>query len=210
LKTPPGSSAQDFLGQILQKPLPEDQNDLKHVAHHAFWGLHAWRNAGLILGLTMPGLEDINPRYWEPSEHVPNTFTRVYANRTTLEGVLQGLRPRAKVIDETLAGKQAPAPAEYVKALLTARGKLAPFIDHGSSVELVRTAFPKVAGYRFSASPGTALTAVSVADVPRDISFADITGTWKDAVTGEAFTARKNELTLRVPPHRARLLHPNA
>jgi Domain of unknown function (DUF6259) len=207
LKNAPGPSAQDFLAQILQKALPEDQTDLKHVAHHAFWGLHAWRNAGLILGLNMPGLEDVNPRYFEASEHVPNTFARVYANRTTLEGVLQGLRPRAKAIDEALAGKKAPAPAEYVKALLTARAKLAPFIDHQSSVELMRTPFPKVAGYRYSASRGTALTAVSVADVPREIRFADITGTWKDAVTGETFTARKNELTLPIPPHRARLLH---
>jgi hypothetical protein len=209
LKNPPGASAQGFLEQILQKSLPEDQTELKHVAHRAFWGLHAWRNAGLILGLAMPGLEDINPRFWEPSEHVPNTFTRIYANRSTLEGVLQGLRPRAKAIDDALAGKKAPAPAEYVKTLMTARAKLAPFIDHGSSVELVRTPFPKVAGYRFHASRGTALTAVSVADVTREMTFADITGTWKDALTGETFTAHKNELTLRVPPHRTRLLHPN-
>jgi len=41
------------------------------------------------------------------------------------------------------------------------------------------------------------------------MTFADITGTWKDALTGETFTAHKNELTLRVPPHRTRLLHPN-
>jgi hypothetical protein len=207
LKAPPGSSAQEFLGQFFKKDLPEKPVDLQHVAHHAFWGLHAWRNAGLILGLSMPGLEDIVPRSWEAMERVPNTLRRAYSNPETLRGVLQGLQPRAAAIDEALAGKKAPSPADYVKALLTAREKLAPIIDYGGSVESVRTPFPKIAGWRFTNSRGTALTAVSVADAPRDVSFPNTTGTWQDAVSGEVFTAPNNTLTVPVPPHRVRLLH---
>jgi len=207
LKTPPGASAQQFLAQFLDKQLPEKAADLMHVAHHAFWGLHAWRNAGLILGLRMPGIEDVTPRYWEPAEHTPNPFARLYANRDTFREVLQGLRPRAKTIDEALAGKTAPSPAYYVKALLTARAKLAPLIDHGSTVELIRTPFPRAAGWRFTSSRGTALTAVSVADESRKISFPDAAGSWKDEISGEVFSAQNGELTISVAPHRVRLLH---
>ena len=207
LKPPPGSSAQAFLGQFLKSELPEKPVDLLHVAQHASWGLHAWRNAGLILGLHMPGLDDFIPRQDEATDRMPNPFRHSYSNRGTLHAALEGLRPRAAAIDEALAGKQAPSPAGYVKALLTARQELAPFIDHGSSVELVRTPFPRVAGWRFTSNQGAALTAVSVADAPRDVSFPNTPGTWKDALSGEVFTARNKTLMVSVPPHRVRLLH---
>jgi Domain of unknown function (DUF6259) len=207
LKSPPGSSAQDFLAQFLRKELPEKRLDLQHTAHHAFWGLHAWRNAGLILRLPMPGLDDIIPRNWEEMEHVRNRFHEICANRENLHHVLEGLRSRAGAIDEAIAGKRAPSPAEYVKSLMTARARLAPIIDHGSRVELVRTPFPKVVGRRFTGNRGMALTAVSVADVPRPVTFPNTRGVWQDAVTSENFSSREGALTVRVAPHRAVLLH---
>ncbi len=206
LLTPPSSSAQEFLGEFFKKDLPEKRVDLEHIAHHAFWGLHAWRNAGLILGLRMPGLDDILPRYWEQMEHVPDPFKHLCSNSETLRGVLEGLRPRAAAIDDTLAGRKAPAAAEYVKALLTARQKLAPFIDHGSSVELVRTPFSKAAGWRFTSNRGMALTAINVSDEPRDVSFPNTSGTWEDGVSGDVLAAQKNTLTVPVPAHGVRLL----
>jgi hypothetical protein len=206
LKTPPGASAQEFLGEFLKNDLPEKRVDLEHIAYHAFWGLHAWRNAGLILGLTMPGLDDILPRYWQMMEHVPDPFKQLYSNSETLHGVLMGLRPRAAAIDTALAGKQAPAPADYVKALLTARQTLAPFVDHGSSVELVRTPFPEAAGWRFTSTNGMALTAVNVSDAPLVVSFPSAGGTWKDGVSGDVLTAQNNTLAVSVPAHRVRLL----
>jgi hypothetical protein len=206
LLTPPNSSAQEFLEEFFKKDLPEKPVDLEHIAHHAFWGLHAWRNAGLILGLTMPGLEDILPRYWEQMEHVPSPFKRLYSNSETLRGVLEGLRPRAAAVDNALAGTKAPAPAEYVKALLTARQELAPFVDHGSSVELVRTPSPQAAGWRFTGNKGTALTAVSVSDAQRVVNFPNTSGTWKDRVSGDVLAAQNNTLTVPVPAHRVRLL----
>jgi len=206
LKAPPSTSAQEFLGEFFKNDLPEKPVDLEHIAYHAFWGLHAWRNAGLMLGLTMPGLDDILPRYWEQMEHVPDPFKQLYANSATLRGVLEGLRPRAAAIDNTLAGKKAPAPAEYVKALLTARQTLAPFVDHGSSVELVRTSFPEAAGWRFTSNNGMALTAVNVSDAIRVVTFPNAGGTWKDGVSGDVLDAQNNTLTVAVPPHRVRLL----
>jgi hypothetical protein len=207
LKAPPGASAQEFLEQFRKQELPEKPIDLQHTAYHAFWGLHAWRNAGLILGLRMPGLDDIVPRNWEAIERAPNSIRHAYTSRLKLREVFQGLRPRVAAIDDALAGKKAPAPADYVKALMTARAKLAPFIDYGSSVESVGTPFPKAVAWRFSSKRGTALTAVSVADLPRDVNFPSVSGTWEDAVGGEVFSSHDNTLTVPVPPHRVRMLH---
>lgn len=206
LKTPPSSSAQEFLGEFFKKGLPEKRIDLEHIAHHAFWGLHAWRNAGLMLGLTMPGLDDILPRYWEQMEGVPDPFKNLYSNRETLRGVLEGLRPRAAAIDNALAGRKAGAAAEYVKVLLTARQKLAPLIDHGSSVQLVRTPFPKAAGWRFTSHKGMALTAINVSDAPHVVEFPNTSGTWEDGVSGDVLAAQNSTLTVPVPAHRVRLL----
>ncbi len=210
LLTPPNASAQEFLGEFFKNDLPEKRIDLEHIAHHASWGLHAWRNAGLALGLRMPGLDDFLPRYWQQMENVPDPFKHLCSNSETLRGALEGLRPRAVAIDNALAGKKAPAAAGYVKALLTARQKLAPFIDHGSSVELVRTSFAKAAGWRFTGNKGMALTAVNVSDERRDVDFPNTRGTWKDGVTGDVFTAQNNALRVRVPAHRARLLSAGA
>ena len=207
LKTPPGSSAHEFLGSFFEKPLPEKRVDLQKVAHHASWGLHAWRNAGLMLGLQMPGLDDFLPRYWEEMEHLTDPFKRLCSDPGTLRGALEGLRPRAEAMDAAIGGRTAPSPAEYVKALLQARGKLAPIIDHGSSVELVRTPLPGAVGWRFTSQRGMALTAVSVADVPSEVRFPGVSGPWLDAVRGDKFASKDGTLEVPVPAHGVRLLH---
>jgi len=210
LKTPPGSSAREFLGSFFEKPLPEKPGDLQKVAHRASWGLHAWRNAGLMLGLRMPGFDDFLPRYWQQMENAPDPFKQLCSNAGTLRGALEGLRPRVEAIDTALSGKTAPAPTEYVKALMQARRKLAPIIDHGSSVELVRSPFPRAAGWRFTSDKGMALTAVSLADVTREVQFPNTSGTWIDGVSGDEFAAKGNTLAVPVPAHRVRLLSAGA
>lgn len=207
LKAPPEASATAFLETFLAKELPERVADLKHVAEHASWGLHAWRNAGLILGAQVPGLDDFLPRYWEQMEKVPDAFAQLHATRAKLQSTLEGLRPRAASIDQALAGKSAPSPAAYVKALLTARATLAPIIDHGSTVEPVRVALPNAGGWRFTGPAGTALTAVNVADAPQDVAFPRAAGSWRDGVAGDMFAARNGVLTVSVPAHGVRLLH---
>jgi hypothetical protein len=206
LKDPPGNSAKEFLASFFEKPLPEKKLDLEKIAHHASWGLHAWRNAGLLLGAHVPGLDDFLPRYWQQMENKPDPFKQMCSTPAALRGALEGLRPRAEAIDTAMGGKKAPGPTDYVKALLTARAKLAPIIDHGSSVELVRSPFPRAVGWRFTSNRGVALTAVSLAEVPREVTFPNTSGTWIDGVTGERFTAQGNTLAIRVPPHRVRLL----
>jgi hypothetical protein len=206
LKAPPEASAQAFLETFLSKALPDKPVDLQHVAQHASWGLHAWRNGGLIRGVRVPGLDDFLPRNWEQMEHLTGAFAALHSTRDKLRAALEAQRPRAAAIDQALAGQAAPSPVAYVKALLSARAALAPIIDHGSTVESVRTPFVKAAGWRFSSSRGTALTAVNVADDARDVAFTNAAGAWQDEVAGETFTAQGGTLTVPVPAHRVRLL----
>jgi len=51
-----------------------------------------------------------------------------------------------------------------------------------------------------------ALTAVSVADVAREVRFPNTSGAWIDGVSGEEFAAKENTLAVPVPAHRVRLL----
>jgi hypothetical protein len=73
-------------------------------------------------------------------------------------------------------------------------------------VAAVPSAFPRVAGWRFSGAKGTALTAVSVAEVPRQILFPQAPGAWRDGVSGDILTAQGNVLTVTVRPHSVRLM----
>ena len=92
------------------------------------------------------------------------------------------------------------------QAIIDGPSELAPLIDHGSSVELVRTPFPARPAGGLQATGVWRFCAISVADVRRDVTFPDARGTWEDAVTGEALTANGDTLTVPVPGHRVRLL----
>lgn len=61
-------------------------------------------------------------------------------------------------------------------------------------------------GWRFTSGKGMALTAVSVADVAREVRFPNTSGAWIDGVSGEEFAAKENTLAVPVPAHRVRLL----
>jgi len=199
LSPPPGQSAVAFLDGELAKWNPERG---KVITPSIVWGLNKWRNAGLILGLRVPGLGDIGAFPLAMGGEAPRDF-------------LEELRPRAAAIDSALDRRQAPAATAYLKALLTARGSLARLIDHGSSVEQVGPRQnpaaghvpPGAAAWRFTGANGIALTTVNVADEPCQVAFPNVSGTWRDAVTGEEFVARGGTLTVSVPAHRARLLH---
>jgi hypothetical protein len=49
---PPGSSAAGFLNGVLTKGIPQE---FAATRDNVIWGVHQWRNAGLIMGLPMPG-----------------------------------------------------------------------------------------------------------------------------------------------------------
>lgn len=138
-----------------------------------------------------------------PAMHSVRGRTWKKASWTLLTGVVI-----FAVVSCKKAAPPAPqGPADYVKALLQARSKLAPIIDHGSSVELVRAPLAEAVGWRFTSERGMALTAVSVADAPAEVRFPGVRGTWRDAVHGNGFTAEGDTLVVPVPAHGVRLLH---
>ena len=203
LQAPPYSSATALLDVFLKRSVREHP---ERLALEAFRNLHQWRNAGLILGLPMPGLEDLCPRVGVAGANIPDPLRRLYKDRPTLAGVFEGLRPRAAAINAAFAGRRPIAPAAYIKTLLTARRSLAKFIDHGSSVAHVNSGNVHAAAWRFSGVTGAALTAVNVADVPCRLAFPNTTGTWTDGVSGDKFTAQGTKLTVSVLAHGIRLL----
>ncbi len=202
LHAPPGSSAREFLDARVKEAHAGEL--ARSALNRAFFGLHQWRNAGLILGLPMPGFEELEPRVDGAGAHVPDANTR--KDRSAPIRTLDSLRPRAGAIDKAFDGRPAPPLADYVKALLTARRSLAPVIDYGSSVEMVRASCRGAVGWRFANKRGTALTAVNVGDETCRVAFKDTAGTWKDGVKGDVFNARDNTLTVSVPAHSVRLM----
>ena len=117
LHAPPGSSAGEFLDTRVKEAQPGEI--VRGGLNRAFFGLHQWRNAGLVLGLPMPGFEDLEPRVDGAGPHVPDAKTR--KNPGAPIRTLDISRPRAVAIDKAFGGRSAPPLADYVKALLTAR-----------------------------------------------------------------------------------------
>jgi hypothetical protein len=198
----PESSATEHFDAWLKREKDAPDPPSKHRAVYGnYQGLHQWRNGGLILGLPMPGLDDLTPRRWEraagqsddaPDEHDPELMTK--------------LRERAVAIDAAIGARKLPLPSAYVKSLMAGRASLSKVIDYGATVDKVETGLPRVAAWRFTGSGGTALTCVSVADEARQVTFPKATGTWKDEVSEQTFAAHAAGLSVPVPPHRVRLL----
>jgi len=205
MEAPAYASANGVIDAFLQKDLVEDPKGLYRMAFEALRNLHLWRNAGLILGLRMPPLNEFAG--WTLAAESRDPMRDAITDPSSFRRTLEELRPRAAAMDTAFAGRPAFAATAYLKALLTARAGIAKFIDYDSSVEAMPSNFPRVAGWRFTGPAGTALTAVSVAEVPRQIVFSNSPGNWRDGVTGEIFSARGDALAVTVPAHGVRLMH---
>lgn len=200
LQPPPGSSAASFLDKSMAAGVPQEHPKLVQFTMTVMWGLHRWRNAGLILGLQMPSFGDLEPAIAMIEPPLP------IKQPAAQQKLLEGLRPRAVCIDTALAGRTAPSAANYLKTLLAGRRRVARILDHGSTVTPVSSGSPQAAAWRFNSANGVALSAVNVADAPHLITFPAAAGKWTDAVTGVEFVAKGSTLTVSVPAHRVRLL----
>jgi hypothetical protein len=205
LETPPYGSVTGVIDAFMQRDMPNTPRDLHRIGFQAFRSLHLWRNAGLMLGLPMPSLDDFAG--WALGTHVADPLSDSVTTPKALVALLHGLRPTAAAIDAALAGQEPPAATAYLKTLLSARRSIARLIDFGSAVRAIHSDFPRVAAWRFTGANGVALTAANVAEAPRPIVFPNAPGTWYDAVSGQAFTAQGNRLTVPVPAHGIRLLY---
>lgn len=193
---PPNASAAAFIDAMSAKVQKATASIIVGLAQEAFWGINQWRNSGLLLELRMPGLDDVI------AQNKPGA--------DALLGTLIALRPRAVAIDSAIGSKTPPPPTAYVRSLLTARQAIARYVDFGSSVAPVTTNDAQVAAWRFTGGNGFALTAVNVGGTPVNVTFANAKGTWLDGVKNEQYAAQGDSLTVDVPAHGVRLLHPGA
>jgi len=215
LDVPPGASASAFLEEALKNGSSSGESDddeeegeeVKHHARRVFWGLNQWRNGGLIMGLRMPGFQDVFPNRVEFQAKIPNPNHGFYTNAGQFRAKVDSLRGRIATMDAAFAGKHPPSPAAYLKSLLTARAAVARVIDHGATVSKASSTARAVA-WKFTGPGGTALTAVNVGDDAAEVSFPGVGGSWKDGVRGEGFAAQGNSLRVSVPAHGVRMLLP--
>ena len=87
--------------------MPGNARDLHRVAFQALRNLHQWRNAGLISGLRMPGLNEFAG--WGLAFRKRDTLYESIKDPGSVVTALQGLRPRATAIDAAFAGRPALA-----------------------------------------------------------------------------------------------------
>jgi len=107
IKAPLYGSATGVLDEFMKRDLPDTPRDLYFIGFQAFRNLHLWRNAGLILGLHMPYLDDFAG--WALASQLHDPLRESIKTPKALRSMLEGQRPNASAIDAALAGRQAPA-----------------------------------------------------------------------------------------------------
>lgn len=103
LKAPLHGSATGVLDEFMKRDLPDTPQDLYRIGFEAFRNLHLWRNAGLILGLHMPYLDEFAG--WALASQLHDPIRESVNTRQALLGVLERQRPKAAAIDAALAGR---------------------------------------------------------------------------------------------------------
>jgi hypothetical protein len=207
LEAPEGASCAEWISATLpeQLPNPRQKADVlrRYFAERYFRALHKWRNAGLIMGLAMPDVDDLTPRRWMR----PDMFRSTEA----LESLMEQVQTRAREIDEALGGAEGrpmPAAAEHLRRLVEARGRLSPIIDDGATVEILSTDEKATAAYLFRSPAGRVVTVVNVADdaVEVRLPVPDATGRLRDEVTGHVVERGEDGLSVRCSGHSVRML----
>ena len=133
-------------------------------AEDCFETLHQWRNAGLLLGVRMPVLDDVTPMRMQAGPW--------FASEQKLDELMMELRRRASAIDAALGGRRGadlPSAASNLRPLVEARSRLSPIIDDGATMTPLETGQPYAQAFFFSSPKGCALTMVSFADDPASI-----------------------------------------
>ncbi len=207
LEAPEGASCAEWISATLpeQLPSPRQKADIlrRYFAERYFRALHKWRNAGLIMGLVMPGVDDLTPRRWLRPE--------MFRSTEALESLMGQVQTRAREIDEALGrgeGRPLPAAAEHLRRLVEARGRLSPIIDDGATVEVLSTDAEATAAYLFRSAAGRVITVVNVGDDAVEVRLPapDTTGRFRDEVTGDVVESGEDGLGVRYGGHSVRML----
>ncbi|MCX7016516.1 MAG: DUF6259 domain-containing protein [Candidatus Sumerlaeota bacterium] len=189
-----------------KRPSARNETGRRRFIEECLQTLHQWRNAGALLGLPMPEVEDVSPREMQGAGF--------FRSEESAEALFQRIRQRAEAIDEALRARGAaplPSPAEHLRALLGARRALSAIIDRSGSVRTLQCG-GSIAAYEFDSPAGQALSVVNVgnesADVNLSLSSPASNEAWRDALTGERFPMKGDSLRLPAPGHSLRFLVP--
>ncbi|MGD8239168.1 MAG: DUF6259 domain-containing protein [Armatimonadota bacterium] len=207
LEAPGGPSCAEWISAALpaELPAPRQKADMlrRYFAECYFRALHKWRNAGLLLGVTMPGVDDLTPRRWLRADF--------FQSGHALGALMEQVQSRARDLDAALESRDnrpLPAPAEHLRRLLEARRRLSAVIDDGASVQVLGTDAETAAAYLFSSPAGRAVTIVNVGDDRVDMRLAlpNGPGQFRDELTDEILTPDEKTVPVTCAPHSLRML----
>jgi hypothetical protein len=193
---PAGDSAVESLKKHMDTRIPDDTKAARMWMERLLQDFHKFRNAAIVLGLAVPGVDSASPRRGEDDE--------AFKDAEQIRAMCQELRGYATQLDQALAGKQPlGAPTDHIRKIVEARAALAPYCDLGGKVSEV-TCSGAIAAWKFESPKGTAFTAVNVGNPAVSVDL-PLTGSWIDKVSGETFSSA-NQVSLA--GHTLRILIP--
>jgi hypothetical protein len=178
----------------LKKPKSEKMR--RYEAERYYRGLHAYRNAGLLLGRAMPPLDHLTHRRWGGEEH--------FVSNEAFIKHIELLKVAAQGVDEALGSPgKLPSPAPHLKALNEARAARSAAIDDGAAVSLLSHVAEQAACYLMKHKGKKTITVVNVSNTEASVSVGAEALTLKDGVTSERL---KGVTAVACAPHTVRLL----
>lgn len=198
----PEGTLDEWFRRRLPASIPDkkDERFRRFYAETYFRKLHQHRNAGIAMGLSMPNLRHATPRRGEAVED--------FRSHEGMVAILEACRGLAPVIDDVLASAGEPqSPADHLKTIVTARGKLSRHIK-GAQITEVDVGERTAASYRFASQRSTCFSAVNVGSEAISVQIPGAEGAYRDLVSREQLSAGGGKLTVSLPPHSLRLLIP--
>ncbi len=197
LERPHGASAAAALAERrARRRMPPDPELRHYWAAQLFILVHQWRNAAIVAGIPVPGIDDVTPRRGQRA--------KLFEDPGRVEGLMDQLATRAAELDRAI-GRRAHtlgAATEHVASLCRARAALSPQIDDGATMASVETGQPSVPAWSFTSPRGKAFTAVNVSNDAVRVTL-PAGGIWTDVLGGQTVSGRG----VAVPGHGVRLLH---
>jgi len=207
LERPPGQSCEGWIESHRPGRLPrwgrKPPVRRRYFAERYFRALHKWRNAGILLDVPVPSVDEVTPRRWNKRHF--------FRSDESLKRLLRQLHERAGEIDSALQShpeKSLPSPAAHLRKQLEARRRLSPVIDNDATLKVLEMNHEKAAAYLFTSTAGRVLTTLNVSNksVERSVAVPGKASEFTDEVTGETLKVHDGRVEVTCPAHTVRFL----
>jgi hypothetical protein len=186
--------------EVPSPSLKGDWRSRRMELERVYLGLHAFRNAALLAGKVVPGLDDLTHRRWDGEE--------IYASREASEAHVVALRERAAMLDAAIGGPvDLTAVAEHLRRVMEARASLSKDIDDGATVSLVTSVAGKASAYLWDGRAKT-MAVVNVSDTAATLDLSKggkVRGRFRDVISGREVQVGPKTQS---PPHSLMFLRP--